>query len=171
MNQTDVIRYCEVTNKEIFVNFVRIDALASQGSEDVSLVAGISFTQGTMNYFPHGIDSIFPSISAITAEESKLREIHVEDLAPFKLLKLLYLNGNEIRVIEADLFKFNEQLELIRLDFNQISHIDAQVFSHLVNLKFLWLNENKCKVVKGNAVGNRDEVRFLQLPGNSMTKC
>lgn len=156
MNQTESIRYCEVQNKEIFVNFVKLEG-CSNNSEDLSKVTGFVFTQGTMNFFPHGVDKIFKSLTAIQVEEAKLREIHVEDLAGFKNLKILYLNSNELKVIEADLFKFNEKLEFIRLDFNQISHIDPQVFSHLVNLKLLALKENFCKI--NNAIG--EEVRNL----------
>lgn len=68
-----------------------------------------------------------------------MREITKDDLKPFPNLKYLYLDHNNIKVLEPNLFIHNPNLEIIWFRPNPIEHIDPNVFKSLSNLKRLLL--------------------------------
>lgn len=107
-------------------------------------VKQISFIGKTVNYFPRGITKFFENIERVDIESGSLKEITKEDLREFgDKLKILRLpTGNEIEVIEADLFIYNNNLEWINLTNNKIKHIENGVFDHLENLRQLHLTDN-----------------------------
>lgn len=75
---------------------------------------------------------------------SKLREIHQYNLAPFTELIHLSLIGNDLQVIEEDLFKFNPRLMDISLEYNHIQHVEPNVFNELKELRNIYFNFNPC---------------------------
>lgn len=56
----------------------------------------------------------------------------------------LYFYGNNLEIIEKDLFEFNPNLEVIHLNINKILHIDPNVFNKLNDLMELYLDGNTC---------------------------
>lgn len=107
-------------------------------------VKALKFETHLMKFFPQGITKTFSNLLAIYMNDGVLSEIHQADLQPFPQLRYLDLFENQLEVIEADLFKFNEHLEVIWLSNNRIEHINPKVFDHLTKLNFLYLMDNVC---------------------------
>lgn len=107
-------------------------------------VKGIYFEFSVVYYFPKNIEQKFKNLTAISIINSKLREIHQIDLKVFPELRYLSLKGNEIQVMEKDLFEFNPKLEVVSLNHNHIKHIDPSVFDGLKDIKVLQLALNPC---------------------------
>lgn len=125
-------------------------------------VKGFFILHKTVEYFPKGIDKFFNNLLGISIRAAHLREIHQHDLKPFSKLQYLNFQYNKIKVIEADLFKFNPDLELIRLSHNSIANIDPYVFNGLDDLNTLALAENAClPEVNVDVENNRQLVRQL----------
>lgn len=112
-------------------------------------------------YFPKNLEKFFKNVELIIIQHLKLLEITQSDLKPFKELKYLSLENNNISCIERDLFKFNTELRVIKLNSNKIKYIFSAVLDHLVNLKYLWLNSNECIKANHNSYGDRDETLKL----------
>lgn len=95
-------------------------------------------------FFPLGLDKIFKNLQSIVINYSRLREIRQIDLKPFKQLKYLDLFDNKIEKLEADLFKYNRDLEVIWLSNNNIRVVDWTAFDGLKKLTSLYLGDNVC---------------------------
>lgn len=131
-----------------------------------SQVQGVKFEVHQMKFFPQSITKTFPNLIAIYINDGILSEIHQSDLQPFPQLRYLDLFENHLEVIEADLFKFNQNLELIWLSNNRIRLVDPNVFNHLTKLSFLYMMENECIQ---QSETNRTQV--LKLIENVKQKC
>lgn len=97
-----------------------------------------------LNYFPQNFDYFFKNLEIIQIHTTKLKEITSEDLKPFKKLKNLWIPGNEVEILEGDLFVNNPLLEFIAIQENHIMHIDQSTFAVLKKLKHLMFFEIYC---------------------------
>ena len=98
----------------------------------------------TINYFPRGLEEIFPNIKSIYIWHSGLKEVHQSDLQSLTNLVVLDLWDNEITSIPAGLFDYNPNLKHISFTENRITFIDTKVFNHLHSLTNLLLDKNPC---------------------------
>jgi len=130
-----------------------------QNSKNNSDINGIWVDNSVIHYFPNGFDKIYFNIKLIYILNSDLKEVHQSDLRPFSKLKELDLRGNQIKIIDEDLFEFNNELEYISFAYNKIFHIHPDVFDNLILLKYLKLKSNKC--ISTNVKDSADEVREL----------
>lgn len=112
-------------------------------------------------YLPTGLESYFPKLQTFRMEHAKLREIHQKDLRGFEELERLYLEGNDIQVLEKELFKFNPSLRSIILKHNHLKHIDEKVFEELVQLEFLSLAANPCMPPNFMEIRNIRTIAFI----------
>lgn len=103
-------------------------------------------------YFPRGIERFLKNLKSIVINFSRLKEIRQVDLKPFTKLRHIDLFDNKIEVIEADLFKFNPELEEIWLSSNNIKIVDVTAFDGLTKLKALYMSANLC--VSDSAITN-----------------
>lgn len=94
-------------------------------------------------YLPSELGKFFPKIETFRIEQAKLREIHQKDL-PFENLERFYAEGNDIQVLEKDLFKLTPKLKSISIKHNHLKHVDPNVFEHLSSLDFLSFTINPC---------------------------
>jgi len=124
------------------------------------------FQKGPINYFPRGLNTIFKNLKLIQIYNSGLKEIHQSDLKDFPKLLGLYLQSNNLEIIEENLFKFNPNLEFISLNSNKISHIDPNVFDNLIKLNTLYLIINPC--INMAAIYNPTEVQNLIKTAQSL---
>jgi len=99
---------------------------------------------GQLHYFPRGLNKFFKNLQGLAINYSGLKEIHQRDLKDFPKLELLYLFGNNLEILEENLFEFNPNLEIISLRYNKITHIDPNVFSKQNKLHSLNFESNKC---------------------------
>lgn len=103
------------------------------------------FSIKKVKFFPKNVEKFFKNLIGIQIWSSQLDEIKQSDLKSWPLLKYLFLSQNNIKFLEKDLFRYNNELKTIWLSGNQISYIDPDVFDSLKNLQSLRIDGNKCK--------------------------
>lgn len=107
-------------------------------------------------FFPGGLNAIFTNLKMIYIEGVELKEVHQSDLKPFPQLEVISFYNNKLESLEKDLFKFNPNLHTFGANFNKISFIHPDVFDHLHSLSSLRINGNPCGL--SHADKNRDGV-------------
>lgn len=105
---------------------------------------GLFILKKQIHFLPHAIgETFFKNIAGLTINDSKLKEIHQQDLSEFSKLRELFIVSNEIENLEENLFEFIEHLELLWLDGNKITKIDSKIFDNLNKLRYLNIRERK----------------------------
>lgn len=86
----------------------------------------------------------------------------------FNMVKIMKLNDNKIRIIQAELFTFNTQLSELYLHRNKIRVIEGGAFSTLYYLKVLHLAENMLTEIVDNIFTFNLQLRSLYLFKNNI---
>jgi len=156
------VYWCNVQNA---VNITTLDAaqidsitgthLAGYNNDNVEAIQ--VYNRGQIHYFPRGVNNFFKNLKGIRIESSGLKELHQSDLKGYPKLMVLWLYGNNLEILEENLFEFNPNLEFISLNTNKISHIEPNVFAKLTKLKYLYLDSNPC--INMYAINNPTEVQ------------
>lgn len=144
---------CNVTNFPIITQpNIRIeDKIGSHcpGMQD-NVVTGIVFDcrigdlrMRKMQYLPFGLESHFPNLEMISIINCGLLKINSIDLRAFGKLQKLILDGNNLEVIDGDIFKFNKRLSHLSLISNDIYEVNPEIFSDL-QLKKIEMSGNVC---------------------------
>ncbi|CAG9798741.1 unnamed protein product [Chironomus riparius] len=121
---------------------------------------GIRFREKTCYYFPQNLANVLSDrLQVIEISYGQLKEIHQHDLSPFKDLKVLYLEKNDIEILEIGIFDYNIKLQFIYFGDNKIKHIGTGVFTKLSQLTHLNLFKNDC--IDKNSENNK-EVKTIQ---------
>ena len=115
-----------------------------------SHVAGFTAEDKNVQFFPRGLEQIFKNIKVICINKCQLKDVRQHDLKQFNQLQYLSLEYNDIEILEANLFKYNPELQLIRFHDNKLVHIDANVFNNLWKLVHLELRSNPCISLDAN---------------------
>ncbi|XP_070495405.1 putative leucine-rich repeat-containing protein DDB_G0290503 [Chironomus tepperi] len=140
--------HCDVNEDPQITDELSADITSIYGSHADSHsnydVAGLYIYQKTIHQFPRGLEKHFINIEFIDIRHCGLKEVHQSDLKPFPELIYLALRGNEIQVIEADLFEFNPKLKNIEIGESHVLHIDLNVFDDLPALIDLNLVDVPC---------------------------
>jgi len=139
--------FCTVKNPNINSrNETVVDEISGthkSGYNDDNVVA-FQIAGGTAFYSPQGIEKYFKNLKAIAYESCQLKEIHQQNLKPFPKLLDLYLENNQIEVLEEGLFDFNPNLVYIYIMSNKIGHIHSKIFDNLKKVTHIYLNSNTC---------------------------
>ena len=140
---------CSVQNSVNIVSrdAVQIDSISGQhqaGFNNDKVEVVDVFQKGPINYFPRGLTNFFKNLKGIRIESTGLKEIHQSDLKDYSKLVALWFFGNDLEVLEENLFEFNPNIEWISLGANKITHIDPFVLAKLIKLKTLYLFSNPC---------------------------
>lgn len=107
-------------------------------------VTGLSIVNQTMRDFLIDVEKFFPNLEVIRVQWTRLGEISVQDLAPFKALKQISFSNSLIQYINSDLFSHNSQLHSISFDNNPIRHVGHGAFNRLHQLASLRLGNTTC---------------------------
>lgn len=139
----------ECVNKESEIKFVNDSEINDIKGNHVlnknnSDVLSFNSRDKIMHYFPRNLHSFFTNLRSINIKAAKLKKISESDLQPFKDLRILYLQNNNIEIIEKDVFKHNPKLEYLALDMNSIQFVSSDAFDHLIILKTLLFRFNMC---------------------------
>ncbi|CAG9811942.1 unnamed protein product [Chironomus riparius] len=113
-------------------------------SSNHSKFNGIKIYSKIVNFLPFGLSKCFNNLTSLTVEDSKLMEIKQQNLKEFLDLNYLSMAGNQLKIIENNLFDFNLKLIFINLSDNLIKVIDTSAFAVLKELQFLNLLNNTC---------------------------
>jgi len=140
---------CSVQNSVNIVSrdAVLIDTISGQhqaGFNNDKVEVVDVYQKGQIYYFPRGLTNFFKNLKGIRIESTGLKEIHQSDLKDYSKLVALWFYGNDLEVLEENLFEFNPNLEWLLVWSNKITHIDPFVFVKLIKLKTLYLISNPC---------------------------
>lgn len=98
-----------------------------------------------VQFFPLNLNNFFKNLENVNIYNTTLKEIHRSDLEQFgEKLQYLWLQNNEIQVLEGNLFQNNPNLEYINVENNQIKHIVDGIFKNLPKLHQLHFEGNLC---------------------------
>jgi len=128
--------------------------MSSKSNDDV---IGLEVTNKKIHYFPQGLEKFFKNLKLIWINGANLKEIHQSDLKPFPNLVFFYLPNNYIEVLEEGLFDYNPNLEALGFDGSKVSHIDSNVFDKLDKLSYFWSGSNAC--ISKYVFGSKQEVK------------
>ncbi|KAL7015208.1 hypothetical protein ACKWTF_016342 [Chironomus riparius] len=147
-SETEIHSDCDAKHLKILKQNETIDDLEMirstiSYSSSVKKVS-LTITASVVYYIPFGIETKLGNLTSLSIKYSKLREVHQYNLEPFTELKTLSFEGNDIQVIEPDLFKSNLKLTEISLEHNQIQHVEPNVFNELKKLERIYFNFNPC---------------------------
>lgn len=118
--------------------------------------------------FPRNLQKTFPNLTDIEVDRASLWNITKDDLQPYgEKLTFLSLRFNKIKLIHADLFTHNPNLEAIDLFSNQIKVVEVNSFERLQHLKSLDFENNLCH--SQEAFNNR--IKVLTLLEKIKLKC
>jgi hypothetical protein len=140
--QCNLIKDPNITERDTVVTIATGNDENSMNHANVTVF--FSRNDYTINYMPRGLNDLFPNLVTIWIQNCHLKEIRQTDLQPFRKLRKLYLNKNDIETIERDLFKYNPKMQRIGLSDNKITRVDPNVFDHLNELRRLGMYGNKC---------------------------
>lgn len=108
-------------------------------------IKSISTVAQTINFIPSGLEKFFPNLEGLRLSTSKLKAIDRCDLEPFKGLRSLDLQQNQLEFLFDDLFEYNPELEFINLGANKLQLIGSRVLEHLPKLREVYLGaSNGC---------------------------
>lgn len=97
----------------------------------------------SLKKIPSNFGSYFPSLTAIYFVV-ELETITASDLQPFPNLVFLNLQGNRLRRVDGDLFKYNPKLYTIYLSANSIEYVGEGIFDGLNELFAIYFAYNPC---------------------------
>jgi len=108
-------------------------------NEDVHCV---QFERCKITKIPQGLTKIFPNLTVLNIEKSKLKKIAKDDLIEYKNLKKFRCGNNEIEFLPGDLFEGFENLELISFYKNKLKVIEPNILDGLNKLKCVSFQDN-----------------------------
>lgn len=179
-----LITFNDVTSISIDCSFRHFDALGyccdptsiqitSKNDRTVTSVSGshqgglgngnvkcLRIHKKVVNYMPRNLETFFPNLDAIQVVDTNLVEVTVDDFKPYgsKLIRV-HFDKVEIAVVEADLFKYNPNLEFVSFYFAKVRHVENGAFANLNRLITLYFESNPC--INANAVNDRTGVLSL----------
>lgn len=124
----------------------------------------------SVKYLPDNILEASPNLVRLSAKNSSIEAIFVEDLEGLKELKNLDLSYNKIESIEPFTFVDLVNLEELNLSNNGIDYVDENAFANLTNLKSIDLSNNKINFLHPKTFINLLELQSLDLEGNNLPR-
>jgi len=142
------IYYCWVQNNLGIISSETSQIDSEQGSHDSGKnnndVKGFWSDKGGINYFPRGLERLYPNTNFICIRDGNIKEIHQSDLKQYPNLVVLDLWKNHLEVLEDGLFAYNPDLVYVSLETNKICYIAPNIFDHLTKIRWLQFEENEC---------------------------
>lgn len=105
-------------------------------------VLQVSIREKRVKFIPRHLGAYFPNLESLDMLNSGVEDVSRADLIGLPKLKQLYLQGNEVKVLENDLFAANPMLVFISFHGNPINHIGHGVFDNLTELTNIHLHGN-----------------------------
>ena len=144
--------------------------------ENIPMLEVLDLNKNTLKAFPVGLST---GLQTLIVKHNLISEITGDSFLHLKGLKELYLDHNEIDVIDEMTFKLihsknNERqrvllsLTKLSLYFNAIKIVADNAFEDLKNLKALNLANNRLKIIGSEMFVGLDLLEFLDLSNNRL---
>ena len=106
------------------------------------------------------------SLTLTNCDETTLRNI----TGHLKSVKRLFIDGNNLKDLNLDVFTGTTNLETLSLQRNSLSRVPSGVFSSLAQLKRLYLSHNELQQLEDGAFEGLRNVVYLDLSFNRLRK-
>lgn len=137
---------------------------AHKSNKTAADVSVLTLENQICHYLPPEFAVHFPNLFHLDVKNSSLLAVDQSTMKLFVKLKIIYLRGNWIEAIPANLFKFNRFLEFINFDDNRIRRIDVSAFANLPNIVSISLERNICiDNFAMDAIGRNNLTKEIQL--------
>lgn len=95
-------------------------------------------------FIPKNIDRIFPNLEGLQFQYANTSTIASSDLRPFPQLKVLLFRSNGLRFLDADLFRYNPNIEWIDFFDNEIKFVGFNLLDGMTKLADVYFSLNTC---------------------------
>lgn len=119
-------------------------------------VEGVRFIRAVVEFFPDGLQHIFPSIVFLSIYKSKLKEITREDLKDLRNLEVIYLRYNLLTTLPNNLFEDMPKLKSINFYGNKLKFVSSKLLKPIQDNGLTYVN-----------FGDNENIDALYAPGNS----
>lgn len=121
-----------------------VDRYSDSADDKDKIISFYIYMSPMCYYVPSGIGENFKNIKVLVIANTGLKAVTQADLRPLKNLRYLYLDKNNLEVLENNLFMHNRAIEKINLSDNKIKTVGGDVFKPLTKLKRLNMLSNIC---------------------------
>lgn len=130
-----------IVSDDTFINITNTDENELKVIENVK---DFSAENQFYVFMPQGLELVFRELFGIQILNCELTELRQKDLINHPNLKNLRVEGNHLKSINSDVFKFNPELKVLGLRNNKLFKISPSALKGLIHLKVLWLSRNPC---------------------------
>lgn len=131
-----------ITSRNQIVTSINGQSSSFYQTKSVSFIS--FFDPQTVNFLPSGIEKFFPNIEGIEIHNASLKSIEQSDLKPFKNLKEMWLNSNELEELDSNLFEHNLELLYINFSKNKLTAVGEDIFKPVTKLTQAFFSNNVC---------------------------
>lgn len=124
-------------------------------------VEALYFNHTTVHHFPKGLDKIFPNLKAVQIVKCGLKAISRNDLVGLKKISGLFLNFNQLRLLQNDLFEGFENLKVIWLNDNKLEFVSSKCVAPIIGNQLECVDFRNNKSI--NAVYDRNEKLLSEI--------
>lgn len=139
---TCVVTSALITKPETVVQSIEGDHIEGKSNRDVEAIA---FRDAKVEYFPRGLNTVFPHLKSCFIRNCSLKKITKQDLVGLENLTSLGIVSCKVKSLPDDLLENMKQLKHISFEDNQIERLSSRVFQPVLenNLALIELRKNK----------------------------
>jgi hypothetical protein len=163
--------YCKAANADFSAKFEKerhsFTGSASEKSKTTTFAIG---KYQKVDFIPLEIVDVFPNLHAIVIMGCKLRILKAGLFrAELNRIEYLWLDRNDIEVIEPKAFEHLTKLKYIGLDENKIRTLSYKFFENNPRLFYISLGSNEIDSVHPNFFDGLAELQWVDFEGNVCT--
>ncbi|CRK99780.1 CLUMA_CG013088, isoform A [Clunio marinus] len=142
INYTSCIYTSSITQPNTIIQKINGKHLDGKSDKDVE---GICFTNTTVNYFPQGLNKIFPNLKTVQVHNCGLKSITRRDLIGLENIQELSCYHNKITSLPDNLFRNMKKLIDISFFDNELHCMSSELLMPILknDLKFVDFRENR----------------------------
>lgn len=141
----------------------------SSGSTNIDVV-NLRIIYSQIPFFMTQMFTTFRNLRAVEISNGGLESIRASDFLGGEMLESIYMQYNNIKVLNGGIFAGLSRLQKLSLSKNEIEFIDGNAFSGLSSLRLLYLNDNRIRRLHRNTLNSLTELRDLSLGRNYLTR-
>lgn len=134
-------RNFQVTKTDEVLKFVNDKNSENFENDDTKM---LSIFSQTVHFLPSGLDDFFPGLEGLRIAHCGLKTLENANIEVFKSLKHLYLNDNDLEVLDGDLFEANVNIKVIDFTNNKLKTIGENLLQPLTELEVAHFQNNLC---------------------------
>lgn len=135
---------------------------------DPSVIRRISIENSTIPIIDDSICKTFPHVTDIDINKAGVQEIRANAFTGCTELKMLELDGNQVKLLSPGLFAANAKLEFFSICENQLEQVDKNLFQGASRLTNVFLGSNLIKRLDPEVFRNMKHLQKLDLYNNEL---